>query len=68
MSELTEGQKKGYLRDPNECPYCISENIEVISDFDYETLSTTVACRDCSKTWSDCYTLTDVEGSVTNDT
>jgi hypothetical protein len=51
MSELTEGQKKGYLRDPNECPYCISENIEVISDFDYETLSTTVACRDCSKTW-----------------
>lgn len=64
--QLTEKQQLDYLRNPNNCPVCGSENIEA-SKFDVTDQGVGychVACNSCPTTWKDKYNLqaiTDVE-------
>jgi len=50
-------QKAEYLKNPNRCPYCGSDNIEA-DGFDGE--GNEVWCFDCKHSWFDAYTLTDL--------
>ena len=56
---ITKKQEKKYLDSPSHCLYCDSENIGTES-FDGDCASQQVFCRDCDKTWYDCYKLVGV--------
>ena len=58
--KLTDLQKQQYLRNPNECPYCMSENISS-GDFEHETNSIVIECRSCKSEWIECFNLIDIE-------
>lgn len=60
--DLTDEQKAEYLKEPNKCPVCRSDNIEggstdIESDHAYQT----VVCLSCHTEWRDVYTLTDID-------
>ena len=60
--QLTNEQKKRYLENSNYCLHCESENISAGNyDFDFNQCWSNVKCNSCGKTWTDIYTLTDVE-------
>jgi len=56
--------KKNYLKNKGGvCPYCGSRNIEGLAGYKTEdsAITTQVECHNCKQTWTDIYTLTDVE-------
>lgn len=58
--ELT---KTMYLANPNICPFCKSNDLEcdtfeVVNDSDVKQ---NVICNNCIKSWTDIYTISDVE-------
>ena len=57
--ELTAEQEREYLKSPNHCPYCGSENIDS-GHMEGDTLTAQVVCRECDKSWWDCYQLTEI--------
>lgn len=57
---LTKEQIEGYIRNPNHCPFCGSKNISA-SNWDSDTGSQEVECKDCCKMWYDFYRLIDIE-------
>ena len=65
MAKLTEEQIKEYVaRGGLYCPYCGLDGIEgVDQDVDGPVATWTVMCVnvDCRKSWTDIYTLTDME-------
>ena len=59
---LTKQQKKAYLKHSHKCPFCGSIDIEGgFCEINEGRAYQTVTCNDCSKSWSDCYELVDVE-------
>ena len=59
---LTPEQKENYLKNPNHCPKCDSENINCGSfnaDCDYAWQG--ITCEDCQFEWDDVYTLTSID-------
>lgn len=65
---LTPEQREQYLKNPNRCPFCRSENISG-GEWQYSNnrCYQSIICGDCEKEWTDTYTLTDVteeEGDV----
>ena len=60
--QFTREQKERYIqKDGSECPYCHSNNIDVISRDNDIVISIYVLCNKCSKRWTEYYTLTDIE-------
>lgn len=58
---LTEEQKQNYVKHPNTCPYCGSDEIDVHHiEAQDDGASGHVHCRKCDKRWLDCYELTDI--------
>ena len=61
--KLTPEQKEKYLKNPNRCPKCDSEN--GISGGSWNSDGwiawQTITCDDCNFEWYDIYTLTDTE-------
>ena len=57
---LTKEQIDNYLKNPNSCPYCGAQNIEA-SNWDGDTATEEVECKDCNKNWYDCYELVGME-------
>ena len=59
---ISKDAKARYLKDGgNHCPFCGSVNVESGPINYSDTLSATVTCSYCYKTWTDIYRLTDVE-------
>lgn len=59
---MTKKQKKDYLKDSTRCPYCHSDNIASDNiQADGIMVYSNVECSDCGKSWSDIFTLTNVE-------
>lgn len=60
--KLTDEQKKDYLENPNECPFCHSGNITA-SQPEYECLQMwqKVECESCNAQWRDVYKLAFIE-------
>lgn len=56
---LTEEQINKYLKDPNQCPYCSSEEISYTSSHndDYRD----VHCYTCGKNWIEVFQLITIE-------
>lgn len=59
---LTEEKKAEYLKNPNRCPYCGSDNIQA-DHFDPEGKYVPVECLDCEREWREIYKLVDIEES-----
>ena len=57
--ELTEQQKKDYISNPTECPYCNSEEISS-GDFEPEIMTVEVECQSCNSKWLECLKLVDI--------
>ena len=62
IKKLTEKQKKKYLKNPDTCPSCESEETKFIDTWEdilcvYEQWE----CKECKNWWIETYTLTDVE-------
>jgi transcription elongation factor Elf1 len=59
---ITEKQKAAYLKNPNRCIFCKSTELSVeggeVNDKSYYEY---VLCDKCGKSWTDIYTLTDLE-------
>ena len=54
--------RKKLMDDSNHCPKCGSDDITVFdSGADYKIKWDDVRCNKCDQTWSEIYTLTDVE-------
>lgn len=68
MANLTEEQKANYVKHPNTCPYCGSDNISA-GPFESVDMFREVQCQenDCLKIWRDCYTLTSIEEEDTDE-
>jgi formate dehydrogenase maturation protein FdhE len=50
-----------YLKNPNVCPFCGSDNISADhADFAWNSGIRPVACEDCNKEWVEEFTLTSV--------
>jgi uncharacterized protein with PIN domain len=69
-NNMTAKQKKAYMKDPNKCPYCKSENLKTgTPEADTEVglsevgraILIEVECEDCHSVWNDLYELVDVE-------
>ena len=59
---LSESDKQDYIKNPNHCPYCQSDNISIIETRgEWNQLWQDIQCDDCKKTWSETYVLTMVE-------
>lgn len=59
---LTPEQKEKYIKNPNHCPVCNSENISGGSfNADCDYVWQNIECQDCDFTWDDVYTLTDID-------
>ena len=59
---MTKKQKKDYLESPSHCPKCKGINITGGHiEVDGETAWQNITCEDCDASWSDIYTLSDVE-------
>jgi len=59
---MTKEQKQAYLKSPNHCPFCNSDNIASESiQADSDIATAYVECLSCSKKWNDIFTITDVE-------
>ena len=58
---LTVKQRKSYLEEPSQCPYCKSSHIQG-NDMDYTSggIFQDVECLECGKEWTDEYKLVDV--------
>lgn len=63
QSKLTEKQKKEYLKNPNLCPFCKSENIHIEDRnfVDGNYMFQKIWCSACDRNYSETYRLTDVE-------
>lgn len=62
IKKLTEKQKKTYLKNPNVCPSCESEEVESTDKWeDMLCIYEEWHCKDCDKWWIETYTLTNVE-------
>jgi transcription elongation factor Elf1 len=57
---MDEKQKADYLKSPNDCPWCNSENI-MAGTFDPEKPGQLVECQSCGREWHDIHALTDIE-------
>jgi transcription elongation factor Elf1 len=59
---MSSEQKKKYLENPNNCPFCGDNNI-VADHFDMESRKAwrEVNCLGCNKMWREVFTMTDVE-------
>jgi len=59
---MTKKQKKTYLKNPNKCPYCESENIIRQLPKMYDGILTgQTECFDCESIWEDIYKVFNVE-------
>lgn len=60
---MTEEQKKEYLDNGGEyCPFCKRYTIQKVGeDFSKDTITMEMKCNACKETWTDTFTLTDVE-------
>ena len=50
-----------YLRRPNKCPNCGSENILVTEEFEEESKSRVIHCCTCECTFNEIYKLINIE-------
>jgi transcription elongation factor Elf1 len=57
---LTTAQKAKYLKSPNHCPFCESEDISAWN-WDGESSRQDVVCEHCGERWYDIYKLVDIE-------
>ena len=58
MATLTAKAKKEYIKSPNHCPYCKSDDIEAEPlDGDGLCAFSKVKCNDCGESWNDQYKL-----------
>lgn len=59
---LSEADKKKYLKNPNHCPHCESDNIQG-EGFNVRGYLVTqyVMCNDCENDWTDIYKLINIE-------
>lgn len=59
---MTEQQKLAYQKNPNECPFCKSTDLDArMFNADGKSAWRDIACGSCDREWRDVYTLTDVE-------
>ncbi len=60
--KLSAKRRKEYLRNPNFCPYCKSDNI-CTGEFDacFNSATQKVYCNDCEEQWQDVYEMIDVD-------
>ena len=59
---MIEQEKQKYLKSPNHCPKCGSENINSGTiEADGSSAWSNVTCEDCNAVWKDIYKLTDIE-------
>ena len=59
--KLTKEQQEEYIKNPNTCPYCGSEELSggtFEQDDDYGWRD--VFCTACSRSWQDLFTLTGI--------
>ena len=63
MKNLTKKQIKEYLSNPDFCPFCKSDDITRIDEFeaDFNQAWSNIACNKCGKEWTEIFTMTDVE-------
>jgi transposase-like protein len=54
---------KEYIKDPNHCPYCSSDNLEA-GHFDPEGLVVPVTCNSCHKSWTELYKLVGIAPEI----
>jgi transposase-like protein len=57
MKEITAEAKEAYLKSPNHCPFCGSDNIEAGS---YDGSSQEVRCHSCGEGWHDITKIVDI--------
>ncbi len=62
MKKLTLAQKKNYIEDTCNCPYCGSDNLTTESgvELDGSVGTMGVTCLDCERSWTDVYKLTSI--------
>ena len=62
-SKWLERREDHYLKHPNNCPICDSENIDAVGMMQHSDVKVNqcVICCDCRAEWGDVYTLTAVE-------
>ena len=61
---LTEKQKQDYLKHSTLCPYCGSNDISCIAiQVDNQSAWQDCECLSCNKSWTDIFTLTDIQES-----
>lgn len=59
---LTKKQIQGYVKNPNHCPFCGSNNIEGAGqdEINGDQYFMRIDCLVCGHSWDDVYTLNDV--------
>lgn len=57
---LTEAQKKAYVDDPNNCPYCGSEDIEAGTIQSDDIINCDITCLACGKIWAEEYKVSKI--------
>jgi hypothetical protein len=59
---MNKKQIEAYIKDPNHCPFCNSEDIKA-GDYDFDGRQgwIEVSCNFCGKKWRDIYQLKEVE-------
>lgn len=60
-SAFPEGWEKKYIKDPNACPCCGSENISMEDHDGTGEMWCEILCQNCGAEWTEVYTLTSVE-------
>ena len=63
MEKLTKKQIKEYLKNPNVCLFCKSDDIIGVEqmDADFNQAWRNIICNKCGKEWTEIFTMTDVE-------
>lgn len=63
MKNLTKKQIKEYLKNPEQCPHCGSDQIVRTDQMEagFNQAWSNIACNSCGKEWTEIFTMTDVE-------
>jgi len=64
LTKLTKKQKKAYLANSSNCPYCHSPDIGGgFVEIDGDTAWQRITCNNpsCSESWDDIYSLSDIQ-------
>ena len=62
--KLTAKQKREYIANPNYCPYCHEEDLDIYNkDTDENYIRHHVQCTNCKQAWVETYILTSVQAS-----